>query len=84
MTLATGTPGLTGESERPPVGEFNDSTRKSAGIRLLRRAAIALVECASGDCTRESGGEMGNSGRSSLNLDMVRLGTLDGLRIGIG
>jgi hypothetical protein len=84
MMFATGTPGLTGESDRPPAGEFRDSTRRSDGIRLLRRVAIALVECASGEFIRESGGEMGNSGRSSLNFDMVRRGTLDGLRIWIG
>ena len=29
-------------------------------------------EVASGDWTRESGGESGNSGRSSLNLDWAR------------
>ena len=29
----------------------------------------------SGECNRESGGESGSSGRSSRNLDMVRLGT---------
>ena len=31
----------------------------------------------SGDCIRESGGERGNSGRSSLNLDCVRIGVPD-------
>lgn len=51
---------------------------------LLRRAAMALVDGTSGDATLESGGEMGNSGRSSLNLDMVRRGTLEGLRIWMG
>ena len=43
-----------------------------------------LVEGTSGDCTRESGGDRGNSGRSSLNLDIVRRGTLEGLLISIG
>lgn len=38
---------------------------------------------ASGDCTLESGGEIGNSGRSSRNFDIVRLGTLDDDRIGV-
>jgi hypothetical protein len=82
MILAVGAPGLTGESDRVPASK--DSIRRSAGIGLLRRAAIALVDGTSGDCTLESGGERGNSGRSSLNLDMVRRGTLDGLRIWMG
>jgi hypothetical protein len=45
---------------------------------------MTLVDGTSGECTRESGGEIGNSGRSSLNFDIVRRGTLDGLRIWIG
>ena len=32
---------------------------------------------ASGDCTLESGGDIGSSGRSSRNFDIVRLGILD-------
>jgi hypothetical protein len=84
MILIGGAPGLTGESDRAPTGELKDSTRRSDGTGLLRRAASALADGTSGECTRESGGEMGNSGRSSLNFDMVRRGTLDGLRICIG
>lgn len=84
MMFAGGALGLTGESDRAPFLEWSDSTRRSDGIGLLRRAARALVAGTSGDCTLESGGDSGNSGRSSLNLDMVRRGTLDGLRIWIG
>lgn len=83
MILPTGAPGLTGESDRVPSCD-TDCMRRSEGTWLLRRAAMALVEGTSGECTRESGGERGNSGRSSLNLDIVRLGTLEGLRIWIG
>lgn len=80
MTLM-GAPGLTGESDLSPG---SDPTWRSERCWLLRRAAMMLVEGTSGDCTRESGGDRGNSGRSSLNLDIVRRGTLEGLRIWIG
>ena len=83
MMLVFGALGLTGESDRPPI-EFNDSTRRSDGSGLLRRAEIAPAYGTSGDSTLESGGDIGNSGRSSLNLDMVRRGTLDGRLIWIG
>jgi hypothetical protein len=83
MTLGGGATGLPVESERAPV-ELADPIRRSAGIWLLRRAAMAPLDGTSGECTRESGGDMGNSGRSSLNFDMVRRGTLDGLRISMG
>jgi hypothetical protein len=83
MTLGGGAPGLPVESDRVPA-ELADSIRRSAGIWLLRRAAMALLDDTSGECTRESGGDIGNSGRSSLNFDMVRRGTLDGLRISMG
>lgn len=43
------------------------------------RAAIAFepVSRSTGELTRESGGEMGDSGRSSLNFDNVRTGVAD-------
>lgn len=78
MILPTGTPGLTGESERALAVAPSDCTRISEGAWFRRRAAIDLVAGTSGDCTRESGGDKGNSGKSSRNLDMVRRGTLDG------
>ena len=37
----------------------------------------------SGDCILESGGDIGSSGRSSRNLDIVRLGRLDGILTGV-
>ena len=56
----------------------------------MRWVESELAEKMSGDCTRESGGERGkpaatpDSGKSSRNFDMVRRGTLDGLRIILG
>ena len=81
ILLPTGKPGLTGESERALAVSPIEPTRRSVGLCVRRRAAITLVEGTSGDATRESGGEIGNSGRSSLNLDIVRRGTLDGCLI---
>lgn len=40
-----------------------------------------LCVTASGDCTRESGGDMGSSGRSSRNFDCVRTGVPDRCRM---
>ena len=87
ILLPIGKPGLTGESERMLATIPSEPTRIFSGFWFRRRAAIALVEGTSGDATRESGGEIGNSGKSSLNLDMVRRGTLasrDGLLIWMG
>lgn len=39
------------------------------------RGGSCSVMTALGDANRESGGDNGNSGKSSLNLDLVRLGT---------
>ena len=81
MILPTGAPGLAGESDRFVAGELADCRLRSDGVWVLRRAAMALVAGTSGDCIRESGGDMGYSGRSSLNFDFVRRGTDDGLLI---
>ena len=86
IKLVDGTPGLTGESVRPPVAGLSAPTRRSDGgwLRRLVAMALAAVDVISGDWTRESGGDNGNSGKSSLNFDIVRRGTLEGRRIWIG
>lgn len=52
------------------------------GMLNPRRVAMAFapVGISTGELTRESGGEMGDSGRSSRNFDIVRTGFADGDR----
>jgi hypothetical protein len=49
------------------------------GMLNPRRVAMAFapVGISTGELTRESGGEMGDSGRSSRNFDSVRTGFAD-------
>ncbi len=54
------------------VSGKGDTVRSGYGDRL--RVAT------SGDCTLESGGDMGSSGRSSRNFDCVRTGVPDRFR----
>lgn len=78
-------PPETGESVRPwprcswyglPTRREELSVCIVVGILNSRRAAMGLapVGISTGEPTRESGREMGDSGKSSLNFDIVRTG----------
>lgn len=79
--------GLMGVSLRKLLGWSASAMVTSSGtatgvdvLPLLRAAAAAAAVVTSGDGSLESGGDMGISGRSSLNLLCVRTGVPDFLR----
>jgi len=63
---SSGTSAMLESAGTPDVSGKGDTVRSGCGERLSVTA--------SGDCTLESGGDMGSSGKSSRNFDCVRTG----------
>lgn len=63
-----------------PTGDGTDSWTAEC---KSTDASVGGIASATGDCIRDAGGEMGNSGRSSRNRDIVRFGTPELTRRGM-
>ena len=66
-----------GVARYPDVGVSQRKAVAAAASSAIDGRGSADAISPSGDVMRESGGETGNSGKSSRNLDMVRLGTFE-------
>jgi hypothetical protein len=64
---------------------MRESSVEDRFLVFVSRAVVLIggTATASGDWTRESGGEIGSSGKSSRNFDIVRLGTFEVDLIGV-